>query len=161
MPVTKVVANLWIRSRWLMSATRFGEQAGILYSRCGRTKAPYKGMKADFEVSLKKKKAKIYNSTLTLIVKKTIEFQWKLDSTNRPVLRLLRFARLIPYHPSMIELKRYTLSECLLRCLWNWGSGSFPRLFLCITMPLEWLCGENKLDLELRIVYIANGIDFG
>ncbi len=28
-----------------MSATRFGEQAGIPYSRCGRTKAPYKGMK--------------------------------------------------------------------------------------------------------------------
>ncbi len=26
-----------------MPATRFGEQAGIPYSRCGRTKAPYKG----------------------------------------------------------------------------------------------------------------------
>ncbi len=44
MPVTNLGANLWIRSRWLMSATRFGEQAGIPYSRCGRTKAPYKGM---------------------------------------------------------------------------------------------------------------------
>ncbi len=49
MPVTNRVANLCIRSRWLISATRFGEQADIPYSRCGRTKAPYKGMKADFE----------------------------------------------------------------------------------------------------------------
>ncbi len=47
--VTNIVANLWTRSRWLISATRFGEQAGILYSRWGRTKVPYKGMKADFE----------------------------------------------------------------------------------------------------------------
>ncbi len=31
------------------SATRFGEQAGIPYSRCERTKALYKGMKTDFE----------------------------------------------------------------------------------------------------------------
>ncbi len=36
-----------------MSATGFGEQAGIPYSRCGRTKAPFKGMKADFERSWK------------------------------------------------------------------------------------------------------------
>ncbi len=36
-----------------MSATRLGEQAGIPYSRCGRTKAPYKGIKADFERSWK------------------------------------------------------------------------------------------------------------
>ncbi len=53
MPVTNLVANLGIRSTWLISATRFGEQAGIPYSRCGRTKAPYKGMKADFERSWK------------------------------------------------------------------------------------------------------------
>ncbi len=45
MPVT----NLWIRFRWLISATRFVEQAGITYSRCGRSKAPYKGMKADLK----------------------------------------------------------------------------------------------------------------
>ncbi len=31
MPVTNLVANLWIRSRWLISATRFGEQAGWCY----------------------------------------------------------------------------------------------------------------------------------
>ncbi len=48
MPVTNLVPNLWIRSKWLMSATSFGEQADIPYSMCGRTKAPYKGMKADF-----------------------------------------------------------------------------------------------------------------
>ncbi len=36
-----------------MSATRFGEQAGIPYWRCGRTKAPYKGMKAYFDRSWK------------------------------------------------------------------------------------------------------------
>ncbi len=33
------------------SATRYGEQTGMPYSRCGRTKVPYKGMKADFERS--------------------------------------------------------------------------------------------------------------
>ncbi len=49
MPVTNLVANLSILSRWLISATRFGEQAGIPYSRCDHTKAPYNGMKADFE----------------------------------------------------------------------------------------------------------------
>ncbi len=38
-----------------MSATRFGEQAGIPYSRCGRTKAPLKGMKADFDRSKKER----------------------------------------------------------------------------------------------------------
>ncbi len=38
-----------------MSAMRFGEQAGIPYSRCGRTKAPIKGMKTDFEISLKER----------------------------------------------------------------------------------------------------------
>ncbi len=53
MPVTNLVANLSIRSRCLISAARFGEQAGIPYSRCGRTKAPYKGMKTDFERSWK------------------------------------------------------------------------------------------------------------
>ncbi len=37
-----------------MSATRFGEQAGIPYSRCGRTKAPYKGMKADLTVNFQR-----------------------------------------------------------------------------------------------------------
>ncbi len=36
-----------------ISATRFGEQAGIPYPRCGRTKAAYKGMKSDFESSWK------------------------------------------------------------------------------------------------------------
>ncbi len=55
MPVTNLVANLWVRSRWLMPATRFGEQAGLPYSRCGRTKAPYKGMIADFERSWKER----------------------------------------------------------------------------------------------------------
>ncbi len=49
MPITNLVTNFWIRSRWLISATKFGEQAEIPYSKCGRTKAPYKGMKADFE----------------------------------------------------------------------------------------------------------------
>ncbi len=53
MPITNLVANLRIHSRWLISATRFGEPAGIPYSRCGRTNAPYKGMKADFERSWK------------------------------------------------------------------------------------------------------------
>ncbi len=55
MPVGNLADNLLIRSRWLMSATRFGEQAGIPYSRCGRTKAPYIGMKADFERSWKER----------------------------------------------------------------------------------------------------------
>ncbi len=41
MPVTHHEANPWIRSKWLISTTRIGEQAGIPYSRCGRTKAPY------------------------------------------------------------------------------------------------------------------------
>ncbi len=36
-----------------MSSTRFDEQVGIPYSRFGRTKAPYKEMKADFERSWK------------------------------------------------------------------------------------------------------------
>ncbi len=53
--LTNLVANLWIRSRWLMSATRFGEQTGIIYTRCGRTKSPYKGIKADFERSWKER----------------------------------------------------------------------------------------------------------
>ncbi len=44
-----------------MSATRFGEQAGIPYSRCGRTKAPYKGMKADLERSWKERLIKKIN----------------------------------------------------------------------------------------------------
>ncbi len=35
--------------------SRFGEQAGIPYSRCGPTKAPIKGMKADFERYLKER----------------------------------------------------------------------------------------------------------
>ncbi len=55
MPVTKLVAYLWNHSRPLISATGFGEQAGILYSRCRRTKAPYKGMKTDFKRSLKER----------------------------------------------------------------------------------------------------------
>ncbi len=55
MPVTKIAAYLWICSRWLRSATRFGEQAGTPYSRCGRTKVPYRGMKADFERSWKER----------------------------------------------------------------------------------------------------------
>ncbi len=45
MPGTNRVAYLWIRSRWLISATRFGEKADIPYSRCGRTKARIKGWK--------------------------------------------------------------------------------------------------------------------
>ncbi len=38
-----------------MSTTRFGEKTGIHYSRCERTKAPYNGMKADFERSWKER----------------------------------------------------------------------------------------------------------
>ncbi len=38
-PVTNLVDKLWIRS-----AMMFGEQTGIPFSKCGRTKAPYKGM---------------------------------------------------------------------------------------------------------------------
>ncbi len=55
MSVTNLVAYLCIRSRWLISATRIGEQAGLPYSRCGRTKAPYKEMKVDFERSWKER----------------------------------------------------------------------------------------------------------
>ncbi len=55
MPVTNLVTNLWILFRWLISATRFCEQAGIPYSGCGRTKAPHKGMKADFKISWKER----------------------------------------------------------------------------------------------------------
>ncbi len=54
MPVTNLVASLGIRSKWLIPDTRFGKQAGIPCSRCGRTKASYNGMKADFERSWKK-----------------------------------------------------------------------------------------------------------
>ncbi len=55
MLVTNLVVNLCIRCIRLMSATRFGEHASIPYSRCGRTKAPYKGMKADLERSWKER----------------------------------------------------------------------------------------------------------
>ncbi len=55
MPLANLVANLWIVSRWLISAGRFGEPAGIPYSRCERTNAPYKGMKVDFERSWKER----------------------------------------------------------------------------------------------------------
>ncbi len=51
MPVTNLVAYLWISSRWLISATRFVEQVDIAQSKCGRTKAPYKGMRGNFERS--------------------------------------------------------------------------------------------------------------
>ncbi len=44
-----LVTNRKTAQRWLISATRFGERADIPCSRCGRTKAPYKGMKADSE----------------------------------------------------------------------------------------------------------------
>ncbi len=40
---------------WLISGMRFGEQAGIPYSRCGRTNASYKGMKANFKRSWKER----------------------------------------------------------------------------------------------------------
>ncbi len=53
MPVTNLVAYLSSHPKWLISATRFGEQAGTPYSSCGRTKAPYKEMKTDFERSWK------------------------------------------------------------------------------------------------------------
>ncbi len=36
-----------------MSGTRFGEHAGLPYSRCGRTKASFKGMKAYFDLIMK------------------------------------------------------------------------------------------------------------
>ncbi len=49
MPLTNLVANLFIGSRSLISATRFGDQTGLPSSRCGRTKASYKGMKAHFK----------------------------------------------------------------------------------------------------------------
>ncbi len=55
MPVTNLVAYLSSHPKWLISATRFGEQAGTPYSRCGRTKASYKEMKADFEISWKER----------------------------------------------------------------------------------------------------------
>ncbi len=55
MPVTNLAANLWIHSRWLECATGFGEQTDVLYARCGRTKASYKGMKAKFESSWKER----------------------------------------------------------------------------------------------------------
>ncbi len=55
MPLTNLVANLWIPSKWLIPATSFGEQTGIPYSGCGRTKASYNGMKADFEWSWKER----------------------------------------------------------------------------------------------------------
>ncbi len=55
MPFTIFVANLGIRCRWLIYATGFGKQAGIPYSRCGLTKASYKGMKADFDRSWKER----------------------------------------------------------------------------------------------------------
>ncbi len=51
MPVTNLVAYLLIRSRWLISETKFGKHAGIPYSRCGRTKAPYKEEIANCERS--------------------------------------------------------------------------------------------------------------
>ncbi len=56
MPVTTPEAKLLIRSRSAtISPTRFGEQAGIPYSRCGHTKAPYKRMNADIEKSWKER----------------------------------------------------------------------------------------------------------
>ncbi len=55
MLVTNLVITLRSRSIWLVSATRFGEQAGIPYSMCGRIKASYKGMKADFKRSSKER----------------------------------------------------------------------------------------------------------
>ncbi len=51
MPITNLTADLCIRSKWFKSATRFGEQARIPNSRCGRTKSLYKWMKTDFERS--------------------------------------------------------------------------------------------------------------
>ncbi len=44
-----MLVNLYLCSKWLTSAKRFEEQAGIKYSTCGRTRAPYNGMKANFE----------------------------------------------------------------------------------------------------------------
>ncbi len=55
MPLTILVAYLSSRPKWLISAKRFGKQAGTPYSRCGRTKASYKEMKADFERSWKER----------------------------------------------------------------------------------------------------------
>ncbi len=49
MPFTIFVANLWISSRWLISATRYGKQTGITDSRYGRTKVSYNGVKANFK----------------------------------------------------------------------------------------------------------------
>ncbi len=61
MPVTKLVVNLLIRSKLLISTTRFGEQAGVSYWRCGRTKAPYNGMKNDCEKPWKKRLIRKFN----------------------------------------------------------------------------------------------------
>ncbi len=47
MPVTNPVANIWFLSRWFISATRFGKQADMPYSRCRCPKSPCKEMKAD------------------------------------------------------------------------------------------------------------------
>ncbi len=55
MPVTCRVAHLGIRSRRLISGTRFDAQAGIPYSRYVRTEAPYKKIKADFGRSWKER----------------------------------------------------------------------------------------------------------
>ncbi len=48
MGVTNLVACLWIRYKWWISAMRLGEQADIPYSTCRRTNAPYKEMKRRF-----------------------------------------------------------------------------------------------------------------
>ncbi len=52
MPITNLIANLCIRSKWFISATRFGEQACMPNSRCGNTKSLYNWMKTDFERSV-------------------------------------------------------------------------------------------------------------
>ncbi len=54
-PVTSLIANLWICSERLIFATRFGNQACILYSRCGGTSAPYNWMKVIVKRLLKER----------------------------------------------------------------------------------------------------------
>ncbi len=55
------VANLRIRFKWLTSATKFGEQAGIPYSRCQCHEASYNGIKSDFGRPLKERSIKEIN----------------------------------------------------------------------------------------------------
>ncbi len=47
-PFTNLVAALRILSSWYISFLRYGQFAWMAYSRCGRTKALYRGTKISF-----------------------------------------------------------------------------------------------------------------